>query len=54
MNNQDTMHQLTGLAQYSVLSGDRQPEEAVKNEIRNIINNYVIPGMLLHQDKVLL
>ena len=28
----------------SVLSGDRQPEEAVKNEIRNIINNYVIPG----------
>ena len=28
----------------SVLSGDRQPEEAVKNEVRNIINNYVIPG----------
>jgi hypothetical protein len=29
----------------SVLSGDRQPEIAVKNEIRNIINNYVIPGV---------
>jgi hypothetical protein len=28
----------------SVLSGDRQPELAVKNEIRSIINNYVIPG----------
>jgi len=28
----------------SVLDGDRQPEIAVKNEIRNIINNYVIPG----------
>ena len=28
----------------SVLDGDRQPELAVKNEIRNIINNYVIPG----------
>ena len=29
----------------SVLTGDRQPELAVKNEIRNIINNYVIPGV---------
>ena len=29
----------------SVLSGDRQPELAVKNEIRDIINNYVIPGV---------
>ena len=29
----------------SVLSGDRQPEVAVKNEIRNIINNYIIPGV---------
>ena len=29
----------------SVLDGDRQPELAVKNEIRNIINNYVIPGV---------
>ena len=28
----------------SVLDGDRQPEVEVKNEIRNIINNYVIPG----------
>ena len=28
----------------SVLDGDRQPEIATKNEIRNIINNYVIPG----------
>lgn len=28
----------------SVLDGDRRPELAVKNEIRNIINNYVIPG----------
>ena len=29
----------------SVLDGDRQPELSVKNEIRNIINNYVIPGI---------
>ena len=27
------------------MTGDRQPELAVKNEIRNIINNYVIPGI---------
>ena len=31
---------------YSIsLSGDKQPELQVKNEIKNIINNYVIPGV---------
>ena len=29
----------------SVLSGDKQPELQVKNEIKDIINNYVIPGV---------
>ena len=50
MNNQDIMHHI-GLVQ-NALSGDRQPEEAVKNEVRNILQLCILEMLLTRQNPV--